>query len=70
MAQVFIRDIVKLNNVPKNIVSDRDVKFTSKFWKEFFAGWGIDLAFNTAYHQKIDGQTERINKILVRPLYY
>ena len=51
VAQVFIRDVVILHGVPKNIVSDKDSKFTSKFWKELFAGLGIELAFSTTYYQ-------------------
>ena len=31
VAQVFIRDVVRLHGVLKNIVLDRDAKFTSKF---------------------------------------
>ena len=31
VAHVFIQDVVRLHGVPKNIVSDRDAKFTSKF---------------------------------------
>ena len=50
VAQVFIRDVVRLHGVPKNIVLDRDAKFTSKFWKELFVGFGTELAFNTTYH--------------------
>lgn len=50
VAQVFIRDVVRLHGVPRNIVPYRDVKFTSKFWKELFGGLGINLAFNTTYH--------------------
>ena len=61
---MFIREIGRLIGVPKNIVSDRDAKFTSKFWKEPFAGLGIDLAFSTTYHLQIDGQTKRVNSIL------
>ena len=50
VAQVFIGEIVRLHDIPKNIVSDKDAKFTSRFWKEFFAGMGTELAFSTTYH--------------------
>ena len=62
--QVFIRDIVRFHGVPKNIVSDRDVKFNSKFWKELFACLGTDFAFITTYHPWKNGQTERVTRIL------
>ena len=45
VAQRFIRDVVRLHFVPKKIVLVRDVKFTSKFWKELFVGFGTKLAF-------------------------
>lgn len=64
MAHVFIRGVVRINGVMKNIVSDRDVKLTSKFWKELFACLGTKLAFSTSYHSQIDGQTKRVNRIL------
>jgi len=57
VAQVFIRDVVRLHCVPKNFVSDRDEKFTSKFWKELFSSLGIELALSTSYHPQIDRQT-------------
>jgi len=64
VAQVFIRDVVKLDGVLKKIVSNKDAKLTSKFLKDLFAGLGIDLAFSTTYHHQIDGKTERFNRIL------
>lgn len=64
VAQVFIREIVRLHGVSKNIVSDRDAKFTSKFWKELFEHLGTKLGFNTTYHLQTDAQIERVNKIL------
>eukprot|EP00253_Pinus_taeda_P020143 PITA_20143 len=64
VAKVFIKDVARLHGVPKKIVSDRDAKFTSKFWKELFAGLGTKLAFSTTYHLQTDGQRNRVNKIL------
>jgi len=55
VAQVFIRDIVRLHGVPKKIVSDKVASFTSRFWKELFVGLGTKLAFSTTYHPYIDG---------------
>lgn len=55
VAQVFIKDVVGLHGVPRNIVSDRDAWSTSKFGKDLFAGLGRELAFSTVYHQQIDG---------------
>jgi len=55
VAHVFIKDVVGLHGVPKKIVRDRDVKFTSRFWKELFRGLGIDLAFKKTYHPQTNG---------------
>jgi hypothetical protein len=50
--------------VPKVIVSNRDPKFTSNFWKGLFKGFGTNLNFSTTYHPKLNGQTGRINQVL------
>ena len=50
IAKIFMRDIFKLHGLPKEIVSDRDVKFTSNFWKGLFAYLGKKLKFSTTYH--------------------
>jgi len=55
VAHVFIREIVTMHGVPKKILSDRDAKFNSKFWKEMFAGLGTELVFSTTYHLQTDG---------------
>jgi len=52
------------HGVLNNVVSYKDANFTSKFWKEFFAGLGTKLAFNTTYHPQKYGQIERVKKIL------
>jgi len=64
VAQLFIKDVVRLHGVTKNIVSDRDAMFTSNFWKESFTFLGTKLAVSTTYNPQTDGQTERVNKTL------
>ena len=65
-----MKDIFKLHGLPKAIVSDRNVKFTSNFWKGLFADLGTKLNFSTAYHPQIDGQTERVNQVLEDMLWH
>jgi hypothetical protein len=45
-------------------VSDRDPKFTSKFWRGLFKGFRTNLNFITTYHPESDGQTERVNQVI------
>jgi hypothetical protein len=64
IAEIFMKEIFRLHGIPKMVISDRDVKFTSAFWKEFFAGLNTNLNFSTSYHLQTDGQTERTNQII------
>ena len=53
-----------MHGLPKAIVSNRDVKFTSNFWKGLFVDLGAKLNFNAAYHPHTDGQTKKVNYVL------
>ncbi|GKC53699.1 putative mitochondrial protein [Tanacetum coccineum] len=55
VAQAFLDNIYKLHGLPRTIVSDRDVVFMSRFWKELFARLQVKLHNSTAYHPQIDG---------------
>jgi hypothetical protein len=45
-----MREISRLHGIPKKIVSGRDTKFTSNFWRGLFKGFGTNLNFSTPYH--------------------
>eukprot|EP00253_Pinus_taeda_P015686 PITA_15686 len=64
ITHIFMQNVFKLHGLPKVIISDRDVKFTSAFWRTLFAELGTQLNFSTAYHPQTDGQTERVNQVL------
>ncbi|MCO5559642.1 hypothetical protein L7F22_013243 [Adiantum nelumboides] len=64
IAQVFVKEIVRLHGIPARIMSDRDAKFTSKFWQAMFQSLGTQLNLSTAYHPETDGQTERVNQVI------
>ena len=46
------------------VISDREVKFTSTFWKDLFAGLNTNLNFSTSYRPQMNGQTEQTNQIV------
>lgn len=63
-ADLFYNKIVCEHQVPLSIVSDRDSKFTSEYWQNFWSALETKLHLSTAYHPQTDGQTERLNRVL------
>jgi hypothetical protein len=59
LAELYVREIVRLHGVPISIVSDRDPRFTSRFWEKLQSAMRTKLNFSTAYHQQTYGQSER-----------
>jgi hypothetical protein len=50
IVDIYMREIARLHGIPKTIVSVKDPKFTSNFWKGLFNGYGTNLNFSTTYH--------------------
>ncbi len=55
----YLREVVRLHGLPGSIVSDRDTKFTSRWWQELHRILGAKLLMSTSYHPQTDGQSER-----------
>ena len=64
LENMYLKDIVARHGVPVSIVSDRDPRFNSSFWRSFQECLGTKLNMSTAYHPQTDGQSERTIKTL------
>lgn len=59
LAYLYMEHVVRLHGLPKSIVSDRDSKFTAKFWRELHRLMGTKMLMSTAFHPQTDGASER-----------
>lgn len=59
LAKAYVKNVIRLHGVPTSIVSDRDSRFLSNFWKKVQEAFGSELLMSTAFHPATDGQTER-----------
>ncbi|KAE9277489.1 hypothetical protein PF001_g25632 [Phytophthora fragariae] len=63
-AAIFVDVVYRHHGLPSSIVSDRDPRFTSAFWRELFQLLGTRSRMSTASHPETDGQTERANRVV------
>ena len=58
LVKLYVKEIVRLHDTPISIVSDRDPRFTSRFWPSLQRALGTRLHFSTAFHPRTNGQSE------------
>jgi len=61
IAKIYRDEIWKLHGIPRKILSDRGLQFTSKFMEEFTKALETTRQLSTAYHPQTDGQTKQNN---------
>ena len=69
-AQLFIDTVFRHHGMPEVIISDRDPRFISRFWKSLMNQLGADVRYSTAFHPQTDGQSEvtiRVMENFLRP---
>ena len=64
LAKLYVAEVVRLHGVPVSIISDRDPRFTSRFWQKLQEALGTRLDFSIAFHPQTDGLSERVIQVL------
>ncbi|GJS89247.1 putative reverse transcriptase domain-containing protein [Tanacetum coccineum] len=59
LTRLYLKEIVCRHEVHVSIISDRDPRFASRFWRSLQKSLGTNLDMSTAYHPETDGQSER-----------
>ncbi|GJR23100.1 putative reverse transcriptase domain-containing protein [Tanacetum coccineum] len=58
LARLYLNEIAARHGVPISIISDRNSRFTSRFWQSMQEALGTRLDMSTAYHPQTDGQSK------------
>uniref|UniRef100_A0A388JNY7 Reverse transcriptase domain-containing protein n=1 Tax=Chara braunii TaxID=69332 RepID=A0A388JNY7_CHABU len=64
VADIVFDRVVRDHDLPLSIISDRDPRFTSRFWRRLHEVYDTQLRFSSSYHPQTDGQTEITNRTL------
>nr|GFC38339.1 reverse transcriptase domain-containing protein [Tanacetum cinerariifolium] len=59
LARIYLRKVVTRHGIPVSIISDRDLRFASNFWRSLQNALGTRLDMSIAHHPETDGQSER-----------
>ena len=54
VAKLLFKEIMRLHGLSRSIISNRDSKFVSYFWKTLWKKMGTELKFSSTFHPQID----------------
>jgi hypothetical protein len=55
IVNLFFKEVIRLHDLPRSIVSYRDTKFMGHFWRTLWKNLGTNLSFSSTYHPQMDG---------------
>lgn len=58
LANLYVREIVRLHGVPTSIIFNSNIRFMSTFWRNIQQSMGMKRKFSSAFHPQIDSQSE------------
>ena len=64
MAKLYLHNIWKNHGLPRSIMSDHRLQFTSQLMKDLYPQLDIKPKLSMAHHLHTDGQTECMNRDL------
>ena len=64
IVDIFMKEIFQFHNMPKVVISSRDVEFKFALWKAIFTRLGNQIQFSVTYHPHTAGQIEWVNQEL------
>ena len=67
-ARIYFKEVFRLHGLPDVFISDRDTRFTSKFWKTLWSFMGTKLAMTTSYHPQANAPNERSHLVIEEAL--
>ena len=68
VAKLYWNNVGKLHGIPSVLISDRDVRFTSRFWRELWRLLGTNIRMGSGFHPQSSGQIEIFNQLLEQTL--
>ena len=69
VVELIFAEVYRLHGLPKQIISDRDMLFTSKFWQKLNQLIGIKTHLSSAYHPESEISTERANQTITQMIH-